>query len=78
MNKQYCARGEKKMPTKIKSVILYSVPEVSHMLDVTTGSIQNYIDQGYLNTKHVMGKCVVAERELRTFFEKLSFIQAIY
>ena len=66
------------MPTKIKDVTVYSVPEVSHMLDVTTGSIQNYIDQGYLNTLKVMGRWVVAEEELGNFLEKLSLIQTIY
>ena len=66
------------MPTKIEDVTLYSVPEVSHMLDVTTGSIQNYIDQGYLNTQKVMGRWVVVEEELGNFFGKLSLIQTIY
>ena len=66
------------MPTKGKNVTLYSVPEVSHMLDLTNSSIQNYIDQGYLNTEKVMGRWVVAEKELRNFLEKLSLIQTIY
>ena len=66
------------MPTRIENATLYSVPEVSHMLDLTCGSIQNYINQGYLNTEKVMGRRVVAEEELRNFFEKLSLIQTIY
>ena len=66
------------MPTTIEDVTLYSVPEVSHMLDVTTGSIQNYINQGYLNTEKVMGRWVIVEEELRDFFKKLSLIQTIY
>ena len=66
------------MPTKIEDVTVYSVPEVSHMVDLTTVSIQNYINQGYLNTQKVMGSPVIAEKELRDFFEKLSLIQTIY
>jgi hypothetical protein len=66
------------MPTKIEDVTVYSVPEVSHMVDLTTVSIQNYINQGYLNTQKVMGSRVIAEEELRDFFEKLSLIQTIY
>jgi hypothetical protein len=66
------------MATTIKDVTLYSLPEVSHMLDVTTDSIQNYINQGYLNTQKVMGRHVIVEEELRDFFVKLSLIQTIY
>ena len=60
------------MPTKIEDVILYSVPEVSQMLNVTTVSIRNYIKKGYLNGQKVMGRWVVVEEELEDFFKKLS------
>jgi predicted site-specific integrase-resolvase len=60
------------MPTKIEDVILYSVPEVSQMLNVTTVSIRNYIKKGYLNGQKVMGRWVVLEEELRDFMNKLS------
>ena len=60
------------MPTKIEDVTLYSVPEVSYMLNVTTVSVRNYIKQGYLNGQKVMGRWVVVEEELRDFFKKLS------
>ena len=75
---QYWERGEDTMPTKIEDVTLYSVPEVSHMLDVPTVSIHNYIKQGYLHTQKVMGRHVIVEEELRDFFKKLSLIQTIY
>ena len=60
------------MLTKIEDVTLYSVPEVSHLLNVTTVSVRNYIKQGYLNGQKVMGRWVVVEEELRDFFKKLS------
>jgi predicted site-specific integrase-resolvase len=60
------------MPTKIEDVILYSVPEVSRMLNVTTVSIRNYIKKGYLNGQKVMGRWVVVEEELKDFMSKLS------
>jgi hypothetical protein len=66
------------MPTTIEGLTLYSVPEASHMLDVTTSSIQNYIDQGYLSTHKAMGRRFIVEEELGDFFEKLSLIQTIY
>ena len=53
------------MPSTIEDVTVYSVPEVSHMVDLTTVSIQNYINQGYLNTQKVMGRWVVVEQELK-------------
>ena len=59
------------MPTNIKNATLYSVPEVSHMLNVTTVSIRNYIKQGYLNGQKVMGRWVVVEEELNEFLNRL-------
>ena len=60
------------MPTIIEDVTLYSVPEVSQMLNVTTVSIRNYIKKGYLNGQKVMGRWVVLEEELQAFMSKLS------
>ena len=60
------------MPTIIEDVTLYSVPEVSQMLNVTTVSIRNYIKKGYLNGQKVMGRWVVLEEELQDFMNKLS------
>ncbi len=60
------------MPTTVEGLTLYSMPEVSHMLNVTTVSIRNYIKQGYLNGQKVMGRWVVLEEELEDFFKKLS------
>ena len=60
------------MPTIIEDVTLYSVPEVSQMLNVTTVSIRNYIKKGYLNGQKVMGRWVVLEEELQEFMSNLS------
>jgi len=60
------------MPTIIEDVTLYSVPEVSQMLNVTTVSIRNYIKKGYLNGQKVMGRWVVLEEELEAFMSKLA------
>ena len=59
------------MPTKIDDVTLYSVPEVSHMLNVTTVSIRNYIYQGHLKGQKVLGRWVVLEEELDKFVNKI-------
>ena len=44
------------MPNKIRDIILYSVPELSQKLNVTTVTIRNYLKQGKLKGKKVMGK----------------------
>ena len=60
------------MPTSIKGLTLYSVPELSQMLDVTTVTIRNYISQGHLKGQKVMGRWFVAEEDWSEFFNKLS------
>jgi len=60
------------MPVQIQNTNLYSVTELSHMLNVTTVSIRNYIKQGHLKGQKVMGRWFVLEEELEDFFSKLS------
>ena len=59
------------MPIKIKDMILYSVPEVAHKLNVTTVTIRNYLRQGKLKGQKVMGRWFISEEDLVEFFEKL-------
>jgi hypothetical protein len=63
----------KHMPTKIKDVTLYSVPDLSQILNVTTVSIRNYIKQGHLKGQKVMGRWFVSEEEVKDFLETLSY-----
>jgi hypothetical protein len=60
------------MPTTIKGLTLYSVHELSQMLNVTTVSIRNYINQGRLRGQKVMGRWFVAEEDWGEFYNKLS------
>ncbi len=60
------------MPATIENVTLYSVPELAHMLNVTTVSIRNYIRQGYLKGEKLTGRWFVSEQEVKDFFERLS------
>lgn len=60
------------MPVQIQNTNLYSVTELSHMLNVTTVSIRNYIKQGHLKGQKVMGRWFVLEEELQDFFSKLT------
>jgi len=62
------------MPIKIENVDLYSVSEVSQMLNVTTVSIRNYIKQGYLKGQKVMGRWVVLEEDLSNFLRSSNAI----
>ena len=60
------------MPVQIQNTNLYSVTELSHMLNVTTVSIRNYIKQGHLKGQKIMGRWFVLEDELKEFFSKLA------
>jgi predicted site-specific integrase-resolvase len=60
------------MPISISGLNLYSVPELSKMLNVTTVSIRNYIKQGHLKGRKVMGRWFVSENDFEEFFGKLS------
>jgi hypothetical protein len=60
------------MPTTIGNLTLYSVPELSQKLNVTTVSIRNYINQGRLKGQKVMGRWMVSEEAWGEFFNKLS------
>lgn len=59
------------MPTKIRDLILYSVPEASQMLHVTTVSVRNYIRQGHLKGRKLTGRWFITEDELNKFVKKL-------
>lgn len=59
------------MPTKVGDLILYSVPEASQMLQVTTVSIRNYIRQGHLKGRKLTGRWFITEDELEEFVNKL-------
>lgn len=59
------------MPINIKDMTLYSVPEVSQKLNVTTVTIRNYLRQGKLKGQKVMGRWFISEEDLVEFFKKL-------
>ena len=59
------------MATTIKDVTLYSVEDVSQIMNVTTASVRNYIKQGHLKGQKVLGRWVVLEEELNNFITKL-------
>jgi len=61
----------KTMPTIVKDLTLYSVFDVSRLLNVTTVSVRNYIKQGHLNGQKLMGRWFVTEDDLNNFFDRL-------
>ena len=60
------------MPTKIEDVTLYSVPEASQILHVTTVSVRNYIRKGFLKGRKLTGRWFITEDELNKFVTKLT------
>jgi len=59
----------KLMPTTTREIALYSVPELSQKLNVTTFTIRNYLKQGKIKGQKVMGRWFISEEEIKDFFE---------
>ncbi len=62
------------MPSKIRDIILYSVPELSQALNVTTVTVRKYLKQGKLKGKKVMGRWFVSGEEVTEFFTNTPMI----
>ena len=59
------------MPTTIRDKTLYSVPELSQKLNVTTVTIRNYLKLGKLKGQKVMGRWFILDDDIVEFFEIL-------
>ena len=59
------------MPTTIRDKTLYSVPELSQKLNVTTVTIRNYLKQGKLKGQKVMGRWFIIDDDIVEFFREL-------
>ena len=59
------------MIIKIKKETLYTVPELSHKLNVTTVTIRNYLKQGRIKGHKVMGKWFISGEGLGEFLKEL-------
>ena len=59
------------MPTTIRDMTLYSVPELSQKLNVTTVTIRNYLKQGKLKGQKVMGRWFISGEDIMEFFEEI-------
>ena len=52
------------MPLQIKDTTLYTVPEISQVLNVTTTTIRHYISQGKLMGRKLNGRWVISYDDL--------------
>lgn len=59
------------MPTTINEMNLYSVPELSQRLNVTTVTIRNYLKQGKLKGQKVMGRWFISDKDIGEFFNEI-------
>lgn len=59
------------MPTTINEMNLYSVPELSQRLNVTTVTIRNYLKQGKLKGQKVMGRWFISDEDIGEFFNEI-------
>ena len=58
------------MPVQIQNTTLYSVVELSMMLNVTTATIRNYLNQGKLRGDKVMGRWLITYEDLMGFIKR--------
>ena len=58
------------MPIQIIGTNLYSVTELSEKLNVTTVTIRNYLKQGKLRGKKVMGRWLILEEDATRLFRE--------
>ena len=58
------------MPIQIIGTNLYSVTELSEKLNVTTVTIRNYLKQGKLKGKKVMGRWLILEEDAMQLFRE--------
>jgi excisionase family DNA binding protein len=59
------------MSTKIGDKTLYSVKELSQILNVTPATIWKYLKQGKLKGQKTMGRWFILDKELVKFFKEL-------
>lgn len=60
------------MPIQIMGANLYSVAELAQKLNVTTVTIRNYLKQGKLKGKKVMGRWLVLEEDTTQLFREIN------
>jgi excisionase family DNA binding protein len=52
------------MPIQIENTTLYTVPEISQVLNVTTTTIRYYIRQGKLRGRKLNGRWIISYDDL--------------
>jgi excisionase family DNA binding protein len=57
------------MPFQIRDITLYSVPEISQVLNVTTTTTRNYLKKGILRGQKIHGKWVISYEDLMAYIK---------
>ena len=68
----YKKEVEETMPIQIIGTNLYSVEELAQKLNVTTVTIRNYLKQGKLKGKKVMGRWLVLEEDTTQLLREIN------
>lgn len=58
------------MPFQIRDITLYSVPEISQVLNVTTTTTRNYLKKGILRGQKIHGKWVISYEDLMEYIKR--------
>lgn len=57
------------MPIQIRNITLFSVPEVSHVLNRNINTVRSYLKQGKLRGQKIHGKWVVCYDDLMVYLK---------
>jgi len=58
------------MPFQIRDITLYSVSEISQVLNVTTTTTRNYLKKGILRGQKIHGKWVISYEDLMEYIKR--------
>ena len=58
------------MPFQIRDITLYSVPEISQVLNVTTTTTRTYLKKGILRGQKIHGKWVISYEDLMAYIKR--------
>ena len=58
------------MPFQFKDITLYSVPEISQVLNVTSTPTRTYLKKGILRGQKIHGKWVISYEDLMEYIKR--------
>lgn len=60
------------MPIKVQDTTLYTIAEITKVLNVSTATVRNYIKNGSLTGKKLVGFWFIADHDLKMFLKQMT------